>query len=104
MDSCLPVEQHPRLYFPDGDVILSARTAIPVSGLCFTESQDAPPRILLFRVHKAILSHHSPAFKNMFLDAVASAGDTYDGAPLVPMVGDRAEDLAQLLTYLYDPR
>ena len=97
MDSRLPVEQHPRLYFPDGDVIL-------VRGLCFTESQDAPPRILLFRVHKAILSHHSPAFKNMFFDAVASAGDAYDGAPLVPMVGDRSEDLAQLLTYLYDPR
>ena len=104
MDPRLPVQHHPLLYFPDGDVILSAQTAIPFHGLCYTEPQYASPIVLLFRVHKAILGHHSPAFKNMFLDATASAEDTYDGASVVPMIGDRAEDLAQLLTYLYDPR
>ena len=102
MDTRIPIEQHPQLYFDDGDIILSAQTAIPVSGLCYIEAPDAPPKVFLFRVHKVILSHHSPAFKNMFVVATTSAGDTYDGVP--PMIGDRAEDLVQLLTYLYNPR
>ena len=79
MDTRIPIEQHPQLYFDDGDIILSAQTAIPVRGLCYIEAPDAPPKVFLFRVHKVILSHHSPALKNMFVVATASAGDTYDG-------------------------
>ena len=100
----LPIEHHPHLYIASGDVILSAQTGIPSSGLSEPQDPNVSPKTILFRVHKAILSLHSSAFENVFLDAIASAGDTYDGVPVVPMIGDRAEDLAQVLMCLYKPQ
>ena len=99
----LPIEHHPQLYIVGGDVVLSARTGIPPTGLCEPQNSPEPPKIVLFRVHKGILSHNSAVFNNIFLDATAPAGDTYDEALVVPMIGDRAEDLAQLLMCLYKP-
>ena len=88
----VPAERHPTLYFPTGDVVLSA--SIDTGG---------PPTTQLFRVHKFLLMHHSTAFANMFTDAAADPGETYDGVPIVQMEGDDAEDLATLLNYLYNP-
>ena len=89
--------RHQRLYFHDGDVVLAAQTSL------LTRDDSEPSPLLLFRVHKITLSHNSPAFANMFADASSSAGETYDGVPLVHLEGDKAEDLALLLAFLYYP-
>ena len=39
----------------------------------------------------------------MFSAEDGSCSDTYDGVPVVDMHGDRAEDLALLVSYLYYP-
>ncbi|KAI0685439.1 hypothetical protein C8T65DRAFT_168711 [Cerioporus squamosus] len=77
-----------QLYFPDGDLVLRAVGSDGVH---------------LFRVHKFLLKHHSMAFKDMFSAEDGSCSDIYDGVPVADMPGDRAEDLALLLTYLYNP-
>lgn len=57
---------------------------------------------ILFRVHAAILAHHSPVFAGMLsLPTSPEINETYDGAPLVHMPDD-AIDLAILLNALYD--
>ena len=89
--------RYQRLYFHDGDVVLAAQTSPP------TRNHSEPSPLLLFRVHKTTLSHNSTAFANMFADASSSAGETYDGVPLVHLEGDKAEDLALLLAFLYYP-
>ncbi len=90
-------EQHPTLYFPNGDVVLSASTD---SG---EDPSDAPSKTQLFRVHKFLLTHHSTTFANMFTDANPGSGESHGGVPLVELHGDKAEDLALLLNYLYNP-
>ncbi len=87
-----PLERHSTLYFSDGDVVLAAST-----------SNGTTPGSQVFRVHKFLLKHHSPTFANMFLDADAASGESYDGVPMVKLQGDKAEDLALLLNYLYNP-
>ena len=99
----LPFEHHPDLYLPAGDVVLAARTSPSTDDLPSTRREDVTPKYWLFRVHKFLLSHHSATFANLFADASASAGEMYDGVPLVRMEGDRAQDLALLLTYMYYP-
>ena len=99
----LPVEHHPRLYLAGGDVVLAAKTS-PSIDLPPTAGQaPEPPKYWLFRIDKFTLSRHSTAFNDLFTVASAAAGDTYDGVPLVPMPGDRAQDLALLLLYVYYP-
>ncbi|KAI0367347.1 hypothetical protein BV20DRAFT_1000884 [Pilatotrama ljubarskyi] len=85
-------ERHPELYFTDGDVVLQARLL----------SANGEIQHQLFRVHKAILSFHSATFRNMFADASAVLGPTYDNHPVVDMP-DNAEDLARLLDCVYHP-
>ncbi|PIL28653.1 hypothetical protein GSI_08695 [Ganoderma sinense ZZ0214-1] len=92
----VPTERHLKLYFPNGDVVLSA-------SIDSDAAPAGPPRCQLFRVHKFLLMHHSTAFTNMFEDATAGPNESYDGVPIVKMEGDNAEDLAQLLNYLYNP-
>ncbi|PIL28644.1 hypothetical protein GSI_08686 [Ganoderma sinense ZZ0214-1] len=89
-------ERHPDLYFPDGDVILAVKQT-PHSGAV------EPPKYTLFRVHKFLLKHHSTTFANFFADANVAPAEVYDGVPLAEMFGDRAEDFAVLLDYLYNP-
>ncbi|TFK89419.1 hypothetical protein K466DRAFT_597824 [Polyporus arcularius HHB13444] len=82
------VHRDARLYFAEGDLVLRAAGSDGVH---------------LFRVHKFLLKHHSMAFKDMFHAEDGSSSDTYDGVPVADLPGDRAEDLALLLTYLYNP-
>lgn len=89
-------QRHPTLYFPTGDVVLSAGASIDSGPL------DVPPTTQLFRVHKFLLMHHSITFSNMFADANPASCESYDGVPMVALQGDKAEDLALLLNYLYN--
>ncbi|TDL15828.1 hypothetical protein BD410DRAFT_85521 [Rickenella mellea] len=84
--------RHDTLYLPTGDVVLSARSTLEDHGL------------MLFRVHKFMMAHHSSIFKDMFAlpTAVEDCNESYDGAHLVHMP-DSAEDLESLLSVLYDP-
>ena len=88
-------ECHPDLYFPDGDVVLAVKQT--------PHSAEDLPKYTLFRVHKFLLKHHSTTFSNLFADANAVPASVYDGVPRVEMYGDRAEDFAVLLNYLYNP-
>ncbi|PIL28623.1 hypothetical protein GSI_08665 [Ganoderma sinense ZZ0214-1] len=70
------LERHPDLYFIDGDVVLAVKQT----------------------------SHHSSVFANFFSDANAAPAEAYGGTvPLAEMHGDKAEDFALLLSYLYNP-
>ena len=95
MKSNSVLERHADLYFPDGDVVLAVKQS-PIS-------DEEPPKDTLFRVHKFLLKHHSGTFANFFADANAAPTEVYDGAPLAEMHGDKAEDFALLLSYLYNP-
>ncbi|GJE95878.1 hypothetical protein PsYK624_120690 [Phanerochaete sordida] len=91
MDQNSGLIEHDKLYFADGDVVLSAKN----------ETLE-PQATVLFRVDKLFLSRHSEVFHNMFADASEFGQETYDGVPLVPMT-DRGEDLALLISIIYDP-
>ncbi|KAJ6498989.1 hypothetical protein C8R45DRAFT_1071625 [Mycena sanguinolenta] len=79
----------PNFYFEDGNIVLSAR--------------DTDDCIVYFRVHRSILTKHSPVFKDMFTMPLPQNEDQYDGAPLVEMAGDSANALQSLIALLYDP-
>ncbi|PIL28621.1 hypothetical protein GSI_08663 [Ganoderma sinense ZZ0214-1] len=89
------LDRHPQLYFPDGDIALFATKPAPKDG--------GQQRYLVFRIHKFLLRHHSETFANMIADANAETDTVYDGVPLVEMHGDNAEDLAAMLSYMYNP-
>ncbi|KAM5546271.1 hypothetical protein V8D89_000397 [Ganoderma adspersum] len=89
------LDRHPHLYFSDGDIALVAKKPPPENGV--------PSRYLAFRIHKFLLRHHSETFANMIADANAETDAVYDGVPLVEMHGDNAEDLATMLSYMYNP-
>ena len=107
-DNVLLWERHNSLYFTDGNVVLHA----PLSG---------NTRGLLFRVHRSVLSSHSPVFSDMFYvcnepgnisktdaDDVSSEAQVdlsgtnfYDGVPLVhlPDDGNHLESILKILYY-----
>lgn len=87
-------QPHDVLWFPDGNVVLATD-------------------VYLFKVYKGILSMHSSVFRDMFeLPNVGGNGDghigggmapdSYDGLPLVTMVGDKGEDVVHLLRAVYE--
>ncbi|KLO16672.1 hypothetical protein SCHPADRAFT_937703 [Schizopora paradoxa] len=87
---------HEILWYSDGSVVLATD-------------------VYLFKVHKSVLSIHSSVFKDMFeLSNIGypeatgvghgEAQETYDGLPLVHLVGDRGEDVVHLLRTVYEPR
>ncbi|TBU54921.1 hypothetical protein BD310DRAFT_951150 [Dichomitus squalens] len=88
-------ERHPTLYYDDGNVVLSGRT------------HDG--ELQYFRVHKSILSRHSPVLADMFsIPPLLATGsrthfaESYDGVVHVQMP-DTAEELISFLTMFYDP-
>lgn len=89
-------ERHTSLYLPDGNIVLEATSEL--------DNPDVSRRVVLFRVHKSVLSRQSEVFADMFgLPASsASASESYDGVPVVELP-DSAEDVESLLEVLYDP-
>ncbi|EIW56220.1 uncharacterized protein TRAVEDRAFT_60167 [Trametes versicolor FP-101664 SS1] len=87
-------ERHPELYYPTGDVILSA--PLPPS------AESSERRLQVYRVHKAYLGVQSIFFCNLFADASAGGGPTYDDLPMLEMP-DKADDLSGLLDCIYNP-
>lgn len=88
-------ERDSSLYYDDGTVVLSGLT------------QDGDRQY--FRVHKSILSRHSPVLADLFaLPPLLASGsktqiaESYDGVVHVQMP-DTAEELASFLTMFYDP-
>ena len=81
------VRRHSDLWFDDGNVV-------------FVGTDNTG-----FRLHRSILSRHSTIFRDMFgmpqPDAVGA--ETLEGCPVVHLQ-DSSEDLAFLLTALYDGR
>ena len=68
----------------------------------------------LYRVHKSVLSSQPLVFKDLFELPVAhlrsekeketqDLGDTYDGVPVVKMVGDKDDHVEVLVRALYQP-
>jgi hypothetical protein len=86
------LQQHPGLYFYDGNLVLAAPHASGYKQL--------------FCVHQSVLSSQSAVFADMLSlpnpETDTAHNETYDGKPLV-MMPDSAEDLAILLKALYDP-
>ncbi|KIP02854.1 hypothetical protein PHLGIDRAFT_42056, partial [Phlebiopsis gigantea 11061_1 CR5-6] len=81
-------KHHESLYFPDGDITL------PV-----TNGEET----VLLRLHRFMLSHYSPVFKDMFsLPTSHQIDDTYDGT-LVIVMQDTCADLAAFMDALYNP-
>ena len=93
-----PVQHHAKLYFDDGNVVFSAVSSV---------TGDRR----YFRVHKSILSRHSPVLGDMFAlpplvtsthGSQSRLAESYDGVVHVQMP-DSAEELTSFLTMFYDP-
>ncbi|KAJ7680626.1 hypothetical protein DFH06DRAFT_424841 [Mycena polygramma] len=80
----------PNFYFEDGNIVLSAK--------------DPEDCVVYFRLHRSIVSKHSPVFADMFTLPPPASAEQYDGVPLVEMAGDSAETLRSLIALLYDPQ
>ncbi|KAM5546281.1 hypothetical protein V8D89_000407 [Ganoderma adspersum] len=98
MDANAIVVRYTKFYIPSDDVVLATKFAPQAD-------ESGPPRYQVFRVHKLLLGLRSSVFSNLFADANAAASKelSYDGAPLIELHGDNAEDIALLLNYLYYP-
>ena len=80
---------HESLYFPDGDLVIAS-------------SLQQGDRTL-FRVHSALIAHHSPVFQDMLsFPAGGSNRESYDDAPLV-LLPDDVEEITALIEVLYKP-
>lgn len=89
-------KHHTALYFLDGDLILEATSSL---------SENATSSFVLFRIHRWLLAHHSPIFRDMLsLPYPRSAGtdEIYDGVSVVKLTDD-ARDVESLLQILYFP-
>ena len=85
------LRRHPDIYFADGDIVLSAPSHKTVNS------------VILFRVDTLMLKRHSPIFNDMLQFRPGTTSDEeYDGVPRVHLT-DRAEDLATLLSAMYNP-
>ncbi|KAH9944907.1 hypothetical protein B0H21DRAFT_709404 [Amylocystis lapponica] len=73
---------HPTLYFDDGNLIISCGST-------------------LFRVHRSVLSKHSPTFRDMFQQQDDTKPELLRGCLHVPAHDDR-EEMEALLGVIYD--
>lgn len=87
---------HETLWFEDGSIVLATD-------------------VHLYSVHRGVLAKNSTVFKDMLelpnVGIIRNAeeegtvlGDSWEGKPLVRMVGDSDEDVYHLLMALYDMR
>ena len=74
-------EKHLGLWFDDGNIILRAE-------------------IVLFRVHRSMLSRHSKVFEDLFSVAHSSEDEQLDGVPVIT-VQDCPLDLGDFLDVIY---
>lgn len=90
------LKQRENLWFEDGNIVLATE-------------------VHLYSVHRGVLARNSTVFKDMLeLPNVGNTsnlevggiavGDSWEGKPLVKMVGDDDEDVYHLLKALYDIR
>ncbi len=90
------MEHHPTLYFQNSDIALLAPRSGPAT------------MSWIFRVDKIYLFRSSPVFSDILAmpqpvdQSRDQMNELYDGVPLVRLP-DPAEDVAALLTVLYDP-
>ncbi|KLO07728.1 hypothetical protein SCHPADRAFT_836207 [Schizopora paradoxa] len=88
------LKQHEKLWFEDGNIVLATD-------------------VHLYSVHRGVLALNSTVFKDMLeLPNIGTTsnsaaggtaiGDSWEGKPLVRMVGDSDEDVYHLLKALYD--
>lgn len=79
------ISRHPDLWYDDGTVILIAEN-------------------IGFRVYRGPLTKHSEVFRDMFSfpQPTAAPSETYEGCPIVRLVGDTAEEIAEVMKILYD--
>ncbi|QRW25404.1 The BTB (BR-C, ttk and bab)/POZ (Pox virus and Zinc finger) domain [Rhizoctonia solani] len=77
--------KHGRFWLDDGNVVLVAK----------------PPSQTQFRVHQSVLSRQSPVFKELFSYPSRARFERIHGCPVVPL-GDTEEDIAALLSAVYD--
>ena len=92
------VVNHWQHFYDDGNIVLRAQGKIARN-----PSDELELRTVLYRVHKSLLTIHSPIFRDMFSASSPSAGDdTYDGVPVVDMP-DKAYDIQLLLDSIYAP-
>ncbi|KAL0960235.1 hypothetical protein HGRIS_011868 [Hohenbuehelia grisea] len=103
------------LYFSDGNIVLRAAGLVDNEDESGNEaeadqsSSDDADSFTFFRVHKSILSLHSPVFRDMFASAQPTkASDietplyVYDGVEFIH-VHDVADELRDFPSVLYDP-
>ncbi|PSR75832.1 hypothetical protein PHLCEN_2v8864 [Hermanssonia centrifuga] len=82
-------KRHSTLYLHDGDIILS--------------SPNNDNTNVLFRVHRAILTHHSAVFSSILsIPSPPESNEIYEGAPLIQLTED-ANDVEALVNALYNP-
>ncbi|THH31943.1 hypothetical protein EUX98_g2220 [Antrodiella citrinella] len=87
-DPSLPGVRHPKLYFEDGDIVLSSDSADQVT--------------TFYRVDKIYLSRQSIVFQEMLgVPMSVSPGEMYDGVAWVRMP-DPTDELEKLLLALYN--
>lgn len=119
-------------WYSDGNVILAVTnspsrntndmnlnvTLLSMSGNESSAVRETPidrktQEVVLFRVHKSILSKHSQVFADMFslpdvpslsesVDENLTANETYSNVPVVNL-SDTAEQVRDVLSILYDP-
>ena len=84
------IVKHDSLDFPDGDVVLSVTDNVGLQHV--------------FRVDRVFLSRHSKIFAGMFSLPPSSiaVNEQHDGVPLVQLVGDKLDGVADLLNMMYN--
>ncbi|TDL25286.1 hypothetical protein BD410DRAFT_896201 [Rickenella mellea] len=87
--------QSPDIWFSDGNIVIVV-----------IETDENARRRHLYKVHKSILSMHSPVWRDMFglpqsFNSPAS-GDCYNGVPVV-ILPDDVKDVDDLLSAIYKP-
>ena len=84
------LHEHPIMWFPDGDVVLSLNT-----------SEEART---LYRLDKSLLAHHSGLFRDTFkLPYRPGVNEEYQGVPVVKLDESDPDAAEDLLKFIHNP-